>query len=66
MTLQYQIPAEIIHAGGETLRSKIHKLINPIWNKELFPQQWREPTVVPIYKKDDKNNCSNNRGISLL
>jgi hypothetical protein len=27
-----QIPAELIQAGGEILRSKIHKLINSIWN----------------------------------
>jgi hypothetical protein len=29
-----QIPAELIQAGGEILRSKIHKLINYILNKE--------------------------------
>jgi hypothetical protein len=30
-----QIPAELIQAGEETLRSEIHKLIKLIWNKEL-------------------------------
>jgi hypothetical protein len=29
-----QIPAELIQAGRETLRSEIHKLIKSIWNKE--------------------------------
>jgi hypothetical protein len=29
-------PAELIQAGGEILRSQIHKLINSIWNKENF------------------------------
>jgi hypothetical protein len=29
-----QIPAELIQAVGNTLRSNIHKLINCIWNKE--------------------------------
>jgi hypothetical protein len=29
-----QILAELIQAGGEILHSKIHKLINYIWNKE--------------------------------
>jgi hypothetical protein len=32
-----QIPAEIIQAGDEILYSKIHKLINYIWNKEDLP-----------------------------
>jgi hypothetical protein len=26
--------AELIQAGGETLWSEIHKLVNSIWNKE--------------------------------
>jgi hypothetical protein len=27
-----QIAAELIKAGGRTIRSEIHKLINSIWN----------------------------------
>jgi peptidyl-tRNA hydrolase len=34
-----QILAELIQAGGNTLHSAIHKLINSIWNKEEFPHQ---------------------------
>jgi hypothetical protein len=33
------IPAEMIQAGGNTLRFEIHKLINSIWNKEELAQQ---------------------------
>jgi hypothetical protein len=36
-----QIPTELIQAGGETLRSEIHKLIKLIWNKEELPYQWK-------------------------
>jgi hypothetical protein len=61
-----QIPAELIQAGGETLRSEIHKLIKLIWNKEKLPHQWKESIVVPIHKKGDKTDCSNYRRISLL
>jgi hypothetical protein len=32
-----QIPAELIKAGGETLRFEIYKLIKLIWNKEELP-----------------------------
>jgi hypothetical protein len=61
-----QIPAELIQAGGNTLRSEIHKRINCIWNKEELPEQWKESIIVPVYKKSDKTDCSNYRGISLL
>jgi hypothetical protein len=37
-----QIPAELIQAGGETLWSEIHVLINSIWIKEKLPDQWKE------------------------
>jgi hypothetical protein len=37
-----QMPVELIQAGGETLRSEIHKLIKLIWNKEELRHQWKE------------------------
>jgi hypothetical protein len=61
-----QILAELIQAGGNILRSKIHKLINCIWNKDEFPDQWEKSIIVPIYKKGDKTDCSSHRGISIL
>ena len=36
-----QIPAELIKAGGRTIRGAIHKLIISIWNKESV--------IVPIH-----------------
>jgi hypothetical protein len=56
-----QIPAELIKAERRTIRYGIHELIVSIWNKE-----WKESITLPIYKKDDKTDCSNHRGISLL
>ncbi|PNF29495.1 hypothetical protein B7P43_G04553 [Cryptotermes secundus] len=61
-----QIPAELIQAGGEILRSKIHNLITSIWHKEKLPDQWKESLIVPVYKKGDKTNSSNYRVVSLL
>jgi hypothetical protein len=34
-----QILAELFQAAGEILSSKIHILINSIWNKEKLPDQ---------------------------
>jgi hypothetical protein len=53
----YQIPAELIQAGGETFTvcdHEIHKLINSIRNKEELLDQWNEPIIVPVHKKGDK------------
>jgi hypothetical protein len=33
-----QIMSILIQAGGNTLNSEIHKLINTIWNREELPQ----------------------------
>jgi hypothetical protein len=60
------IRAELIQAGGEMLLSAIHKLINPVRNKEELPDQWKEYIVVPVHKKGDKTDCNNYRGISLV
>jgi hypothetical protein len=61
-----QIPAELIKAGGGTIRGAIHKLIISIWNKEKLPEERKESIIVPIYKKGYKTDCNNYRGISLL
>jgi len=60
-----QIPSELIKAGGRTIRYEIHKPIS-VWNKEELSVEWNESVIVPIYKKGDKTDCGNYRGISLL
>jgi sorting nexin-29 len=63
-----QIPAELIKAGCRIcarIRTKIHELINSIWNEEELPEEWKESSIVPVYKKGDKTDCSNYRDISL-
>ena len=61
-----QIPSELFKVGGRTLRYEIHKLIITIWNKEELLEERKGSIILPIYKKGDKTDCSNYRGISLL
>jgi hypothetical protein len=35
-------------------------------DKEELAQQWKESVILPIYKKINKNDSNNYRGISLL
>jgi hypothetical protein len=51
-----QILAKPIQAGGETLESVIHKLINSDWNKEELPDQWKESIIIIIHKKGHKTD----------
>ena len=61
-----QIPAELIETRGIKIRYEIHELIISILNEEELPEKWKEYIILLIYKKGDKTDCSNYRGISLL
>jgi hypothetical protein len=56
----------LIKHGGRTLKQKIHKLIQNIWNTETLPAQWNEGIICPIYKRGDRLDCNNFRPIMLL
>jgi hypothetical protein len=53
----YKSPdSDQIQAGGETLLSAIHKLINSVWNKEELHNQWMESIIVPFHQVHDKTD----------
>ena len=60
------IPAEIFKAGGPKLAEQVHELIEKIWLQEVSPCDLRDALIVTIFKKGDKSDCGNYRGISLL
>jgi predicted nucleic acid-binding protein len=60
-----QIPTELFKVGSRTIRTEIHKVISYCWNKEELPEEWKDSIIVPVYKKGDKTDCSNYRGISF-
>jgi len=61
-----QSTIELFIAESRTIRCEIQQLINSIWNKEELPEEWKESIIGPIYKKGDKTDRSNYRGISRL
>ena len=58
--------AEEHKATGEIGVDVLHRLCNIIWKTEVFPDDWDKAIITPIYKKKDKLDCENYRGISLL
>ena len=57
---------EFIKFGSERVLTYIHKLFITIFECDNFPTRWSEGFIVPIHKKDDKNEVTNYRGITLL
>ena len=41
------------------------KLFNSLFDKGIYPRNWTESLILPLFKKGDVNNTDNYRGISL-
>ena len=52
--------------GGDNLPNRLHQLITKAWEEGSVPQAWKDASIVTIYKKGDRTDCGNYRGISLL
>ena len=44
----------------------LEQLFSVIWHKETVPKQWREGLIVNLFKKGDREDGGNYRGITLL
>ena len=61
------IPAEICKAGGPPVAEKLTELFHIMWRKEATPQEFKDATIIHLFKrKGNPQVCDNHRGISLL
>ena len=60
------IPLELITHGGPELKNRLMLLILKIWETKTLPNDFRDVNIVAIFKKGDREDCNNYRGISLL
>jgi len=60
------IPAEVYKEGGPALTEKIHQLFVLIWEHETVLQDFKDASIVHLYKrKGNRQSCDDHRGSSL-
>ncbi|BHF57843.1 hypothetical protein SprV_0100078900 [Sparganum proliferum] len=61
------IPAEVYKHGGPQLMDHLTALFQEMWSQGEVPQDFKDATIVHLYKrKGNRQICDNHRGISLL
>ena len=60
------IPPELFTHGGHTVVKHLHRIFVEIWIDEMIPADMRNANIITIFKKNDRHNVNNYRGISLL
>ena len=58
--------AELLKYGGSGMIDLLQQLFGVVWREEYVPPQWREGLIVNLFKKGDKEDPGNYRGITLL
>lgn len=59
------IPTEILKHMGDGGIEWLHEILNQCWENKEVPDEWNKIIICPIYKKGDKMDCGNYRGIAL-
>ena len=60
------ISNEILKYASVVIVPLLYKLFNVILDTKCFPDEWSDALIVPVYKKGNKSEPNNYRGISLL
>jgi len=61
------LPAELFKQGGMRLTHLLVHLFSLVWREEEVPQDFKDASIIHLYKrKGDHACCDNHRGISLL
>ncbi|XP_038117204.1 uncharacterized protein LOC119769300 [Culex quinquefasciatus] len=60
------LPAELFKHGSARMIEILHQIVQRIWCEEQLPTDWLDGLITPIYKKGQRLDCANYRGITIL
>jgi hypothetical protein len=60
-----RIIGELLKNASQFVVPFFLKFLNVLFDKGIYPEQWTESVILPLFKKGDVNNPGNYRGISL-
>lgn len=60
------LPAELLKIDHPDFIQCFHHILVNVWITGEVPQQWKDAIIKVLYKKKDRTDCNNYRGISLV
>jgi hypothetical protein len=63
---QYNINSELYNYAPEEFKLRSLQFLNNIYRENHIPDEWRSAVITPIFKKGDRREPINYRGISIL
>ena len=60
------IPAELFQILKDDAVKVLHSIRQQIWKTQQWPQDWKRSVFIPIPKKGNAKECSNNCTIALI
>jgi len=60
------IPVELFQILKDDAVKVLHSICQQIWKTQQWPQDWKRSVFIPIPKKGNAKECSNNHTIALI
>ena len=60
------IPVELFQILKDDAVKVLHSICQQIWKTQQWPQDWKRSVFIPIPKKSNAKECSNNHTIGLI
>ena len=61
-----EIPVELFQILKDDAMKILHSICQQIWKTQQWPQDWKRSIFIPIPKKGNAKECSNNRTVALI